>query len=141
MPPQPWATKEENEFLEEQLTKYRQLQATKQYTHFWARLFEDWFKQWPEVSKLFPDKAGETLTTEENDQLGNAQKARRRVRHTWMIIYEVNLIYPTAASNLVPLSIVSNSKQMGSDDIQKDYYCGSTDTPSFKRRSVLFPLL
>ncbi|KAM6493725.1 hypothetical protein JOM56_010086 [Amanita muscaria] len=84
MPPQPWATKEQVDLLESRLPEYRQLQPTKQYTHFWARLYEIWFKQWPEESLLFPDKiAGVALTNEENEQLGIAQKARRCQLQTW----------------------------------------------------------
>jgi len=75
MLPLPWARGEMHEFLESQLLEYRQLQQQKQYTHFWARLFEDWFKQWPEESLLFPDKAkGELLTQKEKDELSAATK-------------------------------------------------------------------
>lgn len=81
MPPLPWATKEEAEFLENKLAEYQIVQETKHYTHFWARLFEDWFTQWPEQPRLFSNNAEGILTIEENEQLGKAQKIRRRVRH------------------------------------------------------------
>lgn len=83
MPPTTWAEGEQLDFLERRLPEYRQLQPTKKYTHFWARLFEDWFKKWPEELMVFPDKPeGAALTEEENELLGNAQKARRQVTHT-----------------------------------------------------------
>lgn len=81
MPPPPWARGEMHDFLDGRLSEYRQLQEQKQYTHFWARLFEDWFKQWPEESLLFPDKPkGEPLTQNENNELSAAMKTRRGVR-------------------------------------------------------------
>lgn len=86
MPPLPWATKEQAELLENKLVEYRKLQPSKHYTHFWAQLYEDWFKRWPEESSLFPDKPKEAvLTEEENEQLGTAKKIRRKVRLTSVI--------------------------------------------------------
>ena len=90
MPPPPWA-RGEIDFLESRLSEYRQLQQQKQYTHFWARLFEDWFKQWPEASLLFPDKPKEEpLTQKENEELSAATKTRRGVRQLTHFLHGVN---------------------------------------------------
>jgi hypothetical protein len=117
MPPSTWAEGEQLDFLESRLPEYRQLQPTKKYTHFWAHLFEDWFSKWPEEPTLFLDKPeGTALTKEENELLGNAQRARRQVRLR-LLLYGVELKFPIAAPDVVSLSNVSNSKQKGSHDI------------------------
>jgi hypothetical protein len=76
MPRQSWATEEQLDLLESQLSKYRQLQPSKQYHQFWVQLFEEWFQKWPEQPLVFPHReVGAALTQEETEQLGAAMRA------------------------------------------------------------------
>ena len=83
MPQRPWALGEQHRFLSDRLPEYRIVQPTKVYTGFWPRLYEDWFKEYPERNTLFPGKPiNEPLTDKEEIQLGSALRVRRGVHLT-----------------------------------------------------------
>ena len=51
----------------------------KQYTIFFANLYEAWFERFPEQAVLFGDSMGSPLSLEQEQQLGNAVKKRKEV--------------------------------------------------------------
>jgi hypothetical protein len=81
MPTILWATSEQLEWLLGRLPGYLEAQKVKKYTDFWATLFEDWFKEWPELAIQFPGKQQNELTTEEHEALSNKIADRMKVCH------------------------------------------------------------
>jgi hypothetical protein len=51
----------------------------KQYTIFFANLYEAWFERFPERAVLFGDPTNSPLSPEQEQQLGNAVKKRKEV--------------------------------------------------------------
>jgi hypothetical protein len=76
-----WTSKEQEKFLLEYLEKYRGCAPTKDYDEFWAEVYEEFFKRWPETKAQWPNRLdGETpLTLNEEAQLATAIQVRRVV--------------------------------------------------------------
>ncbi|KAG0700902.1 hypothetical protein DFH29DRAFT_1000707 [Suillus ampliporus] len=85
MPAAQWTTKEQYEWLQEQLPEHIALHSEdKDYTHFWAKTHLYWFKRWPEQATLFPDIPLEITLTEEQQAAELAAKKTCKVRlWTW----------------------------------------------------------
>ena len=79
MAPVSWATVEQTTYLEARIPAYEAVRPTKIFGGFWASLFEDWFKTYPEHSVLFPTKAESDLTEEDKSEIGKAIEVQRQV--------------------------------------------------------------
>ncbi|KAF8069151.1 hypothetical protein FPV67DRAFT_1669174 [Lyophyllum atratum] len=85
MPGPRWTTEAQYEFLDSRLKEYLEAQDVKgpRYTNFWASLYEDWARQYPENTVLFPEKLIADYTPDETQLLKRAIKARRQQLQTW----------------------------------------------------------
>ncbi|KAG1720730.1 uncharacterized protein EDB91DRAFT_1256865 [Suillus paluster] len=85
MPAAQWTTKEQYEWLQQQLPEYTVLHAEdKDYTHFWPKAHLYWFKRWSEQATLFPDLPIETTLTKEQRAAEHAAKKACKVQlQTW----------------------------------------------------------
>ncbi|KAJ8582082.1 hypothetical protein M405DRAFT_868128 [Rhizopogon salebrosus TDB-379] len=80
-----WTSKEQEKFLLEYLEKYRGCAPTKDYDEFWAEVYEEFFKRWPETKAQWPNRLdGETpLTLNEEAHLATAIQVRRVQIQNW----------------------------------------------------------
>lgn len=62
------------------LSEYRWLLITKEKA-FYARLHDDWLKEWPECDVLWPDLEEQPLTKDQECELISAEKQRYQVSH------------------------------------------------------------
>lgn len=86
MPPLPWATDAQTEFLLARIPEYKDAQKTElrlrnsAYNKFWTSLYEAWEIAFPERLDVFPTKSStEDLSKEEIETLSDAFKTRREV--------------------------------------------------------------
>ncbi|KAG0695570.1 hypothetical protein DFH29DRAFT_1005335 [Suillus ampliporus] len=82
MPAAQWTTKEQYEWLQEQLPEYIALHGKdKDYTHFWAKTHLYWFKRWPEQAALFPDIPIEITLTDQQQAAELAAEKTHKVKN------------------------------------------------------------
>lgn len=61
--------------------EYVQCQATKDYSSFWPKFYQEWFDLFPERLAVFPDIPGDTVLSEAQLQLvADAVANRKKVR-------------------------------------------------------------
>lgn len=103
-----WTTLEQRTFLDGYVQRYLEAQAGRGYPKFWARLFQDWFAEFPvaEPTEDDPtDSESEPDTDSErgSDALGDAgtkrkrsrgkKSAKKRVRKVIYLSYRISISY------------------------------------------------
>ncbi|KAJ2975836.1 hypothetical protein NUW54_g11666 [Trametes sanguinea] len=81
MPPPRWATDEQWEWLSARRLEWRQAKTSGQIPAFLAKTYNTWAQLWSERTLLFGEK--DTLSEEEELQLGKAVKAKQKQLKTW----------------------------------------------------------
>jgi hypothetical protein len=84
MPSKKWASEAEENYLVLFEEQYLAAQTSGRYHSFWPQLMEGWFKNFPEIEKIFPDKTVEDLTEEEVNTLATMIDARRKVNFAYL---------------------------------------------------------
>lgn len=79
MPSKKWASKEQETYLLSYEERYLAAQETGAFHNFWPQMMEGWFKEFPEVDVVFPNKPYGVLTEEEAGMLATAIGKRRKV--------------------------------------------------------------
>lgn len=51
------------------------------FSEFWSKIYEGWFRKFPERNELFPGSTEAELSEEDTTRLGNAIEARRHVSY------------------------------------------------------------
>lgn len=87
-------TREQYAWLMPRLSEYRQLPITKEKA-FYARLGDDWLKEWPERDVLWPDLEELPLTKDQECELMSAEKQRYQVSHIDIYYWQWSDIFQT----------------------------------------------
>lgn len=79
MPPHGWTTKEQKEFLNEELKEYIKI-GSRKYRKNWTTLFQKWAQHWPERQTALPNiPADHALTVDQDALLAKAWEKRQEV--------------------------------------------------------------
>ena len=77
--PKEWTTKEQKEFLQEELVVYKSM-GTKGYSRQWPYFLQRWSQRWPERAATFPDlSSDDVLSPEQEKTLKDAITNRHEV--------------------------------------------------------------
>ncbi|KAG6835949.1 hypothetical protein H0H93_012946 [Arthromyces matolae] len=82
--PSRWTTEEELAFLNSKVAGYHQARKDGLVKRYTDGVFEDWFKQYPERPRVFPDAGDGELTEEEQSKLNKAVNVRREQIRSWL---------------------------------------------------------
>ncbi|KAJ7239294.1 hypothetical protein C8J57DRAFT_1528251 [Mycena rebaudengoi] len=93
MPPTPWATEDQRQFLQNWMPQYLLAQASKNLWTFWPKMREAWFLDYPEeevlgfpiADELVDPNAGDVplLTLEQESELSSALTKRKTQLQAW----------------------------------------------------------